>query len=250
MKKLSIIILTWNNIDATRLCLSSLLPIMERDDVETIVIDNASTDGTQEALRREFPQVRLTCNSTNRGIAAARNQGFMRATGAKLLILDNDTIVNREAIEGMERYLDEHSDVGLCACRMTDTQGNQQPSYRAYPGVRAKLRSILRLQRRTLSYKSDADGSIEPLYVIGACQMMKREAVSQIGMLDEAIFYGPEDADYCLRLRQAGWRIKYLPQYSIIHAYQRATARNPFSWLGYKHIKGLLHLYAKYKRIN
>lgn len=250
MKKLSIIILTWNNIDATRQCLSSLRETMSRDDVETVVIDNASDDGTQDAIRREFPQVRLICNKTNRGIAAARNQGFMRATGDKLLILDNDTIVNADAIEGMERYLDEHSDVGLCACRMTDAHGNVQPSFRPFPGLMSKVYSILRIQRPLSHFKADADGSIEPFYVIGACQMIKREAVGQIGMLDEAIFYGPEDADYCLRLRKAGWRIKYLPQYSIIHAYQRATARNPFSWLGWKHIRGLFYLYAKYHRFS
>ena len=250
MINLSIIILTWNNIDATRQCLKSLLPVMQRDDVETIVIDNASTDGTQAAVRREFPMVKLTCNATNRGIAAARNQGFMRATGARLLILDNDTVASSEAIEGMERYLEQHDDVGLCACRMTDSKGHTQPSFRPYPGIISKLCSILRIQRPLSTFKTDPDGSIEPLYVIGACQMIKREAVAQTGMLDEAIFYGPEDADYCLRLRQGGWRIKYLPQYSIIHTYQRATARNPFSWLGYKHIRGLLHLYTKYRRLN
>lgn len=250
MITLSIVILTWNNIDATRKCLASLVPIVNRGDVEIIVIDNGSTDGTPEAVRREFPRVRLTTNGYNRGIAAARNQGFIKAHGGKILILDNDTIANTEAIEGMEKYLDEHSDVGLCACRMTDAQGNVQPSYRPFPGIVSKLYSLLRIQRPLSHYKADEDGSIEPFYVIGACQMIKREAVEQTGMLDETIFYGPEDADYCLRLRKAGWRIKYLPHLSIIHAYQRATSRNPLSKLGYKHVQGLLHLYWKYGRLN
>lgn len=250
MVSLSIIILTWNNLNATRLCLGSLVPTMERDDVETIVIDNASSDGTPEAIRREFPQVRLICNSTNRGVAAARNQGFMRAIGNKILILDNDTIANATAIEGMEEYLNNNADVGLCACRLTDIHGNVQPSFRPYPGIVSKLRNLFGIIQNDRGYNLGSDGTIEPLYVIGACQMMKREAVGQIGVLDEIIFYGPEDADYCLRLRRAGWRIKYLPQFSIIHAYQRITARHPFSWLGYKHIRGLLHLYTKYRRIN
>lgn len=250
MKNLSIIILTWNNLEETRRCLTSLHPVAERNDVEVIVIDNASTDGTQEAIRREHPLVNLVCNPVNRGIAAARNQGFMKAEGKKILILDNDTIVNSEAIEGMEQYLDQHLDVGLCACRMTDAQGKVQPSFRPYPGIISKIYSLLRIEQPLSHLNPDEDGCIEPLYVIGACQMMKREAVSQIGMLDEAIFYGPEDADYCMRLRKAGWRIKYLPHFSIIHTYQRATARHPFSWLGLKHIRGLLHLYWKYNRIN
>lgn len=250
MINLSIIILTWNNLRATRKCLTSLAPIAARPDVETIVIDNGSTDGTPAALHREFPRVRLTVNGHNRGVAAARNQGLIKARGGKILILDNDTIVNCEAVEGMEQYLDQHSDVGLCACRMTDEQGNVQPSYRPFPGIVSKIYSLLRIARPLSHYKTDADGTIEPYYVIGACQMIKREAVEQAGMLDEAIFYGPEDADYCQRVRNAGWRIKYLPHIAIVHTYQRTTSRNPFTWLGYKHMRGLLHLYRKYRRLN
>ena len=250
MINLSIIILTWNNLDATRQCLASLEPIMARGDVETIVVDNASQDGTPEAIRREFPSARLMCDRVNRGVAAARNQGFIRARGSKLLILDNDTIVSREAIEGMEHYLDSHNDVGLCACRMTDAEGRLQPSFRPYPGLISKLCSLFHIKRPLSTFRTDSEGCIEPLYVIGACQMIKREAVAQVGMLDEAIFYGPEDADYCMRLRKAGWRIKYLPHFSIIHAYQRTTAHRPFSMLGWKHVQGLFHLYGKYGRWN
>ena len=81
-------------------------------------------------------------------------------------------------------------------------------------------------------------------------QMMRREVLDQVGLLDEAIFYGPEDADLCHRLREAGWKIKYLPQYSIIHTYYRRTQRKPFSRLGRKHIQGLLHFYHKHGRIS
>ena len=80
--------------------------------------------------------------------------------------------------------------------------------------------------------------------------MIRREALEQVGNLDEAIFYGPEDADFCIRLRQHGWQVKYLPQYSIIHTYYRRTSRKPFSRLGMKHIRGLLHLYNKHHRIS
>ena len=96
----------------------------------------------------------------------------------------------------------------------------------------------------------DDEGAIEPFYVIGACQMIRREAFEQVGYLDEAIFYGPEDADFCQRLRQAGWQIKYLPQYSIIHTYYRHTRHHPLSRLGMHHIRGLLHFYNKYGRLS
>ena len=98
--KLSIIILTYDHLDDTQKCLESLQPLMTRGDVEVIVIDNASVDGTPDYIRTHYPSIRLTVNPTNRGVAAARNQGFMQATASTLLILDNDTIVNARAIDG------------------------------------------------------------------------------------------------------------------------------------------------------
>ena len=248
--KLSIIILTYDHLKDTQKCLESLQPLMTRGDVEVIVIDNASVDGTPDYIRTHYPNIRLTVNPTNRGVAAARNQGFEQATAPTLLILDNDTIVNARAIDGMQQYLSQHPDVGLCACRMTDTEGNVQRSFRPFPGLKGKVLSVLGLRLATEKYRADDEGAIEPYYVSGACQMMRREALDQAGLLDEAIFYGPEDADFCHRLREAGWKIKYLPQYSIIHTYYRRTSRKPFSRLGRQHIKGLLHFYHKYGRIS
>lgn len=248
--ELSIIILTYDHLDDTSRCLQSLQPVMQCDDVEVIVIDNASVDGTPDYIARHYPQVRLTVNAVNRGVAAARNQGFAQARAEKIMILDNDTIVNREAIEGMMRYLDSHPEVGLCACCMTDAQGNVQRSFRPFPSLKSKVLSLLGLRLAVEQFHFDSEGAIEPYYVIGACQMMRRQAIEQVGTLDEAIFYGPEDADYCHRLREAGWKIKYLPQFSIIHTYYRRTKRNPLSRLGIKHIKGLLHFYSKYGRIS
>ena len=247
MEMLSIIILTWNHLADTRRCLASLEPIMRQSDVEVIVVDNGSTDGTPEVVAREWPMVRLLRNDRNRGVAAGRNQGIAQATGQTVLFLDNDTIVNAEAIAGMRTYLASHPRVGLCACCMTDGQGNVQPSFRAFPSLKSKLLSLLGLNTAAPHYHFDHEGSIEPFYVIGACQMIRRAAIDDVGLLDEAIFYGPEDADFCLRLRQAGWQVKYLPQFSIVHTYYRTTQRNPLSRLGYQHIRGLLHLYAKYR---
>jgi len=250
MKRLSIIILTYNHLDDTCRCLESLTPVMKRDDVEVIIIDNASTDGTPLYIAEHYPLIHLTVNSTNRGVAAARNQGFAQATAPMLLILDNDTVVNTRAIDGMMDYLDSHPHVGLCACRMIDTEGNVQRSFRPFPGLKGKVLSVLGLRLAAEKYRADDEGAIEPFYVIGACQMIRREAFEQVGNLDEAIFYGPEDADFCQRLRQAGWQIKYLPQYSIIHTYYRHTRHHPLSRLGMHHIRGLLHFYNKYGRLS
>lgn len=248
--KLSIIILTYNHLDDTKRCLESLQPVMAQDDVEVIIIDNASTDSTTDFISAHYPGVKLTINAENRGVAAARNQGFEQATADKVLILDNDTIVNQAAIEGMIAYLDEHPEVGLCACCMTDAEGNVQRSFRPFPSLKSKVLSLVGLRLAKENFHFDSEGAIEPYYVIGACQMMRREAIDQVGKLDEAIFYGPEDADFCHRLREEGWKVKYLPQYSIIHTYYRRTKRNPLSRLAFEHLKGLLHFYTKYGRIS
>ncbi len=250
MIELSIIILTFNHLSDTVRCLDSLKEMLDADDVEVIVVDNASNDGTPQTITRRYPKIRLTVNDRNRGVAAARNQGIEQAQGQKILILDNDTIVNTKAIRGMMQYLDAHDQVGLCSCRMTDALGYVQPSFRPFPSLKSKVLSFMGLRLAKSQFSFDDEGAIEPFYVIGACQMIRREALEQVGALDEAIFYGPEDADFCLRLRQAGWQIKYLPQYSIIHTYYRRTARRPFSRLGLKHIHGLLHLYRKHRRFS
>ena len=181
-------------------------------------------------------------------MAAARNQGIAVAKGEKLLILDNDTEANDEAINAMSDYLDAHNDVGLCSCRLVDKQGEPQDSCKPYPGLMIKARNVLGIGNKT-RYVPNADGVIEPVYVIGACQMFWRKVVDKVGMLDEHIFYGPEDADWCLRIKEAGWRILCLNNYTIIHDYRRTTKQRPFSKLGRLHIKALLYFYWKYRRI-
>ena len=247
--RLSVIILTCNQREYTRRCLASLGTLLERDDTEVIVIDNASNDGTATMIGSEFPHVEVIINSGNRGVAPARNQGLQRATGKYVMLLDNDTIASAEAIDCLAAYLDNHSDVGLVASRLVDGDGVTQDSAKSYPGLLVKARNVLGLKSSKSTFPQDEDGAIEPEYVIGACQMMRREVIEQIGLLDEAIFYGPEDADWCLRVKQAGWKIHCLYNYTIMHDYRRSTKTRPLSPLGRKHIKALLYFYWKTKRL-
>ena len=115
MVQLSIVIITWNQLSYLRDCLCSLQPVMQREDVEVIVVDNGSEDDTCQYLTVNYPQIYLHINDCNKGVAYARNRGLELAQGKKVLFLDNDTVVNENAISGMEIYLDEHSKVGLCA---------------------------------------------------------------------------------------------------------------------------------------
>ncbi len=248
MKRLSIIIITYNGIGFLTRCLASLATFIAEPSCEVIIVDNYSTDGTLDFLSEHYPQLKLILNSENRGVAAARNQGIEVAQGEKLLLLDNDTEANDAAINAMCDYLDAHPEVGLCACRLVDKEGEVQDSCKPYPGLMIKVRNVLGIGNK-MRYVPNDDGVIEPVYVIGACQMFPRKVAEKVGVLDEHIFYGPEDADWCLRIEQAGWRIHCLNNYTIVHDYRRSTRRSPFSRLGRLHAKALLYFYWKHKRL-
>ena len=111
--------------------------------------------------------------------------------------------------------------------------------------------NVLCPSKRSTDYLTSLAGTepFEAEYVIGACQMIRREALEAVGLLDERIFYGPEDCDYCLRLRAEGWKVTYLPQYAMVHHCQRKTTHRPFSTLGRQHIKALLYFYWKHRRL-
>ena len=250
MVQLSIVIITWNQLSYLRDCLCSLQPVMQRKDVEVIVVDNGSEDGTCQYLTVNYPQIYLHINDCKKGLAYARNRGLELAQGKKVLFLDNDTVVNENAISGMEIYLDEHSKVGLCACRLVDSNSQVQDSFKPFPGLWLKIKNVLGITKTNAPDLQTVTSPIEPVYVIGACQMIRREVIERIGLLDENIFYGPEDADYCMRIAAEGWKVVYLPQYTIVHHWRRATNKKLFSRLAWKHFCALCYFYAKYKRIN
>ena len=126
--RLSIIIITYNGLGFLTRCLDSLRDFIDKPDCDVIRGDNYSADGTLVLLRNNYPQLPLILNSENRGVAAARNQGIARATGDKLLLLDNDTEATTTAINAMSRYRAVHPEVGLCSCRFVDKEGIPQDS--------------------------------------------------------------------------------------------------------------------------
>ena len=247
--RLSIIILTWNQRRITMDCLASLGALTSNDQVEVIVVDNASTDGTAEAIAESYPHIIVLRNAENRGVAAARNQGLRLARGARVLLLDNDTIASEHAVETMMTYMDSHPQVGIVACRLVDADGTVQDSAKPYPGLGVKARNVLGIKQPKVTFPADDDGALAPTYVIGACQLIRHEVIDQIGLLDEKIFYGPEDADYCLRAVHVGWQVRYLPQVTIIHMFQRVTTHSVLSPLGRKHARALFHFWRKHRQL-
>lgn len=250
---LSIIVLTCNQKPLTLRMLASVAPLLEElgAEAELILVDNGSSDGTldavhdMECLRKA--DVKTIANPVNAGVAAGRNIGLRKASGRYLLLLDNDTVVTAGAIRGLIGHLDDNPACGLCAPALVSPQGGTQASAKQYPGLLLKARHILRPGSESAGERRELS-SPHPFYVIGACQMFRREVLDRTGLLDEKIFYGPEDADFCIRIRQAGYTVDYLPHLTIVHDWQRATRRTPFSRLSRRHFKALLYFYRKHRR--
>lgn len=260
-KSLSVILLTWNSEKDVEPCIASILEATKEIQTEIIVVDNGSQDNTLQLLDSFKGSITLHPLPENKGVAPARNIGMKLSHNDVIWILDIDTIVNKEAAEGMFNYITEHDECGLCACKLTDVNGIPQESCRKLPWPKYKLMNILATRKflpkglgewinekneqqfyhKELSMESPF--SVE--YTIGACQMFRREILDEIGYLDEKIFYGPEDADFCQRIARVGKEITILPQFRIIHHYNRASQKKLLSAATYKHVKGLIHYYVK-----
>jgi len=192
---------------------------------EVIVVDNASTDGSVEMVREEFSDVHLIANAQNRGFPAANNQGVAVAQGRYVLLLNPDTEVLGDALVTMVAFADAHPDVGVLGPQLLDPDGSVQSSRRRFPTLLTAFFESTWLQpyapRRLLEryYALDRsdDATQDVDWVKGAALMARREAVEQVGPMDEGFFMYSEELDWCRRFREAGWRVVYLPSARIIH---------------------------------
>ncbi|MBD5211487.1 MAG: glycosyltransferase family 2 protein [Bacteroidales bacterium] len=245
---LSIVIISWNSLGMLKKCLHSLAGMMRRADVEVIWVDNGSTDGSEEWVRSNYPSVSRHILPRNYGVAYARNRGVEASRGKYVLFLDDDTESGEDSIMPMLDFLQAHPHAGICGTALRDRQGNLQDSFKKFPGLGVKIGNVVRSwlgRKRKVSAPAHVT---EVDYLIGACQMIRREVFEKVGMLDENIFYGPEDADFCLRAQEAGWRVCYLPNVSITHHWRRSTSINPLGRLGRKHLRALFYFYRKHRR--
>ncbi len=260
-KSLSIILLTWNSERDVEPCISSILEATKEIPTEIIVVDNGSQDKTLQLLDSFKGSITLHPLTENKGVASARNIGMKLSHNDIIWILDIDTIVNKEAAEGMFNHITKHNECGLCACKLTDVNGIPQESCRKLPWPKYKLMNLLATRKcfpkgfsQWINEKNEQqfyhkelsmESPFSAEYTIGACQMFRREILDEIGYLDEKIFYGPEDADFCQRIARTGKEITILPQFKIIHHYNRTTQKKLFSAATYQHVKGLIHYYVK-----
>ena len=252
--RLSIIILTCNQRDFTLRLLHSMEGWLRAsgNDVEVILVDNGSTDSTSESIRawlREsgITNLRLIEAGENLGVARGRNLGLKAASGGVLMLLDNDTVADGRVYDELCRYVEDTPACGIAAPALYSPDGELQASAKPYPSPWLKLRHVLSPARESAAERAEL-ANPHPYYVIGACQVFRRDILGKVGLLDEGIFYGPEDCDFCIRVRKAGFTIDYLPQLRLTHDWRRATRRSPLGTLGRRHLKALLRFWMRHPR--
>ncbi len=241
---LSIVIVSWNVVDLLRDCLRSILaaPTTRLSDagaihidgysVEVYVVDNASSDSSAEMVSSSFPQVKLIASRTNLGFAGGSNLALGHCHGRYVLLLNPDTQVLGDALSIMVKHMERKSDVGVVGPRLYYADGRPQPSRRRFPTLMTAFMESTLLQhwfprnRWALQYyMADLPDDIaqDVDWVIGACMLVRAEAIERVGPLDQAFFMYSEEMDWCRRIADDGWRVVYLPRAEIIHHEGRSS---------------------------
>ncbi len=228
---LCIVIVNWNTRDLLAGCLASLqadVQTFKPSNVETFVIDNASTDGSAALVRERFPWVTLIENTENIGFARANNQGLALAGGRYLLLLNSDTVVRPGALAALIGYMAAHPEVGFLGCQLLNGDLTPQGSYADFPTLLSALlgRDFRRHVRRCEDGRAVAVDAIS-----GACMLVRRETWAQLGGMDEAYHLFAEEVDWCYRGRRAGWQVRCLTDVNVVHFL--GQSRKQRSWFAY-----------------
>ena len=222
----SVIIVSFNTRDLLRECIHTLCREAGGVNFETIVVDNASTDGSAEMLAEEFPAIQLIRSATNLGFAAANNLGFVVARGRYVVLLNSDAFLQRDALRLSVEKMDQELQVGLAGARLIGRDGSWQPSSRMFPSV---LNDLLALSGLAAKYpKSRFFGrfdrtwadQLQPAqvdWVPGAYSIIRRELIQRIGYFDERFFLYYEEVDLCRRIKAAGYDVWYWPDVVVVH---------------------------------
>jgi GT2 family glycosyltransferase len=222
----SIVIVNWNTRDLLRGCLRSIFEQTPKGSFEILVVDNASREGSAEMVRVEFSAVKLIANVQNRGFAAANNQAIRAASGRYILLLNPDTIILDAAISRCVDYADVHGDVGVVGCQVLEDECRIQRTGFSFPNpwnIFLTLSGLSRVFARSQVFGRPELGwwqrdSEQDLDVIsGMFMLVRREAIEQVGLMDESYFVYSEEADWCYRFSRAGWRRVFTPCARIIH---------------------------------
>lgn len=225
---ISIIIVNWNAKELLHNCLESILKETKEFPYEIVVVDNNSNDGSVELLESDYKnKITLIKNTENRGFAYANNQGMKVSKGEYLLLLNSDTVILDGAIDKSVGYIKKDKEIGLVGCKLLNSDGTLQPSCYNFNSLlsaflfKSKFINNVKKEKRYkyegLITSFDYNKKHEIDYVCGAYMLFSREVMNKIGFLDDSFFMYGEEADYCARVKQKGYKVIYYPDAAIIH---------------------------------
>ena len=256
--RVAFVVLAWNSEAVIGACVESVLGL-ECSRLDLWVVDNGSTDTTPRILAdaaARDPRLHVITEGRNLGTTVSRNEA-LRRVGPDVdyvCILDSDTVVNQAAFETMAAALASDDSVGVVGPTMADSAGEVQLSGRALPTLGIKLGKACpiggfarRASEAEVPHAPIRGGLQDVGYLLSACWLMPRATLGAVGLLDEKIFYAPEDVDWCLRCHEEGLRVVRCHDARIVHEYQRLSHRRLFSRTNVEHLKGLAHYFIKHR---
>ncbi len=271
---LTISVVNYNTRDLLRGCLDSVYENIRGIKFEVVVVDNNSADDSLEMLKKEFPQVILIQNKENVGFAKANNQALSRSKGRFFLLLNSDTKVLPHSIEGMVEFTDLHPEVGAVGCEQIRPDGSIQPTINIALNMWTNLWLIFlrffqvkrlvsnsrqasfmvnhfkealgKTANSYLNHYLDKRDPYEVDWVSGVCLLARKKAVDEVGFLDENFFMYSEDVDWCLRMKQKGWKIYFLPGNKIIHYIKQSSNKGEFDDISPQRFKSIFYFFKKH----
>ncbi len=251
----SFVLLTWNSERYVEKCLRSILSALKSTDLkyEVFIVDNGSQDNTVSILKRleliNPSAIKTIFLQYNTGTTYSRNLALKQTSGQYICIMDSDVEIFPGVLEKLIHHLCTRADAGLCVPRIIYPSGKRQKSTDVFPNLMRKIQRYFFL--RSIEAKEAVEDDVQHIcevdYAISAMWVFKRSLIDKIGLLDEKIFYAPEDADYCLRIWKAGYKILYDTHVTIIHHTQEISRGFKFNKAFINHVKGLVYYFIKHR---
>lgn len=251
---ISVVIVGWNAKHYLELCLESLESAPPHRSMETLVVDNASTDGSVEMIEARFPWVRLIKSSENLGFAKGNNLAIRQCQGRYIALVNPDVIVFPGCLDALADFLDQNPKVGNVGPRVFNPDMSQQSTCRRFPTLWNNFCSATGLATRFKNWRLFAgehmfyfphDRTMAVDVLVGCFSMIRREAFEAVGLLDEGLFMYGDDVDWCRRCWKAGWEVVFFPGAQAIHDRGKITAPYPVRFAVAQQ-RSVLHYWSKH----
>jgi hypothetical protein len=236
---ISIIIVNYNTKNLLRNCLNSIYATVHNISHEIIVVDNASSDGSQVMVGTEFPTIHLIKNERNYGFGAANNRALAITGGRYALLLNTDTVLKEKAVSELFSFMETHPDAAMACGQLLNADGSKQNSIASFPSIWTLLFNIPVLEKlfpqRYPSKRYDHKNPVEIDSGIGACLLVRKQAINEVGLFDERFFFFFEETDWALRMKTAVWKIYHVPTACIYHLQGQSIGRDIHSRIEFFH---------------